>query len=232
MAVGVTNSSDRISVDSISVLEALREAAERLWAWFHFPSPFHTVKQSGDRRTLEGCVERRLLDGRDGAPDSGKASMANQQGLDGRRALQPARSGSEGLDRAFMRLQEEFARGRDVRLRISVQGKRQELAPVVEEQIHQIGREGVVNAWRHSGASLIEVEVEYTRRAVRVLVRDNGCGFDSTLVQSAWDSRSGLRSMHDRATSIGADLHIWTRPGAGTEVEISFPTSRAAVEGG
>ena len=258
MAVGVENSSDRISVDSVSILEALRRAAERLWVWFHFSSPFHSVKQSGDGRTLN-CSEREriarelhdtllqgflaaslLLDAADEqvpADSPFKPSLSRALGLvhqavdDGRNVLQgqqPARSGYEGLDRAFMRLQDEFALGRDVRLRILVQGKRRALASVVEEQIHLIGREGVMNALRHSGASLIEVEVEYARRAVRVLVRDNGCGFDSTVVQSPWDSHWGLRSMHDRATSIGADLRIWSRPGAGTEIEISFPGSRAA----
>ena len=141
---------------------------------------------------------------------------------------QAARCEPEGLDRAFLRLQEKFASGRDVRLRILVQGRRRALTSVVEEQIYRIGREGVVNALRHSGASLIEVEVEFARRAVRVHVRDNGCGFDSTLMQSAWASRCGLRSMHKRATTIGADLCIWSRPGVGTEIEISLPASRAA----
>ena len=144
---------------------------------------------------------------------------------------QPARCRPEGLDRAFLRLQDEFASGR-VRLSILVQGKRRALTTVVEEQIHWIGREGVVNALRHSGASLIEVEVEFARRAVRVVVRDNGCGFDSTLVESAWASRWGLRSMHERATSIGADLCIWSLPGAGTEIEISFPASRRPPKNG
>lgn len=258
MAVGVANSSDRISVDSVSIFEALRRAAERLWARFHFSSPFHSVKQPGGRRTLN-CSEREhiarelhdtLLQGFLGAsmlldeaveqvpadspfrPSLSRAvRLVHQAVEDGRKVLQgqqPTGSGSEGLDRAFMRLQDEFARCRDVRLLILVQGKRRALASVVEEQIHRIGREGVVNALRHSGASLIEVEVEYARRAVRVLVRDNGCGFDSTLVQSAWDSHWGLRSMRDRATSIGADLRIWSRPGTGTEIEISFPASRAA----
>ena len=258
MAFGVANSSDRISVDFASIHEALSRAAERLWAWFHFSSPVRSVKESGGGRTLNCSERERvarelhdtLLRGFLGASplrdeaieqvpaDSPlKPSLSPALGLvhqavdDDRKALQgqqPARSGSEGLDRAFMHLQSEFASGRDVRLRILVQGKRRALASVVEEQIHRIGREGVVNAVRHSGASLIEVEVEYARRAVRVVVRDNGCGFDSTAVQSACDSRWGLRSMHDRATSIGADLRIWSRPGAGTEIEISFPASHAA----
>lgn len=262
MAVGVANSSYKISIDSVSILGALSRAAERLWAWFHFSSPFHSVRQPGDGRTLN-CSEREriarelhdtLLQGFLGASllldeaveqvpaDSPfKASLSRAVRLvhqaveDGRnvlQGLQPARSGSEGLDQAFMRLQDEFALARDVRLRILVQGKRRALASVVEEQIHRIGREGVMNALRHSGASLIEVEVEYARRAVRVLVRDNGCGFDSTVVQSASDSHWGLRSMHNRATSIGADLRIWSRPGAGTEIEISFPASGAAGASG
>ena len=258
MAVGVANSSDKILVDSVSFFEALSRVAERLWAWFHFSSPFHSVKQPGGRGTLN-CNEREriarelhdtLLQGFLGAsllldeaveqvpadspfkPSLSRAlHLVHQAVDDGRKVLQglqPAPSGSECLDRAFIRLQDEFASCRDVRLRVLVQGKRRTLASVVEEQIHLIGREGVVNALRHSGASLIEVEVQYARRTVRVLVRDNGCGFDSAVVQSAWDSNWGLRSMHDRATSIGADLRIWSRPGTGTEIEISFPASRAA----
>lgn len=256
MAVGFANSSGRNSVDSVSILEALSRAAERLWAWFHFSSPFYSGR--GDR-TLN-CSERgrivrelhdTLLQGFLGAsllldaaveqipadspfkPSLSRAlSLVHRAVNDGRKVLQgqqPTGSGSEGLDRAFMRLQDELSSARDVRLRILVKGKRRALASVVEEQIYRICREGVVNALRHSGASLIEVEVEYARRAVRVSVRDNGCGFDSTVVQSAWDSHWGLRSMHERATSIGADLRIWSRPGAGAEIEISFPATRVVV---
>ncbi|HET6929483.1 MAG TPA: ATP-binding protein [Candidatus Acidoferrum sp.] len=257
MAVGVANSSDRNSVDSVSILEALCRAAERLWAWFHFFNPFYSAMESRGKRTLN-CSERErivrelhdtLLQGFLGAsllldasveqvpadspfkPSLSRAlSLVHQAVDDGRKVLQgqqPTGNGSEGLDRAFMRLQDELSSARDVRLRILVKGKRRALASVVEEQIHRICREGVVNALRHSGATLIEVKVEYARRAVRVSVRDNGCGFDSTVVQSAWDSHWGLRSMHERATSIGADLRIWSRPGAGTEIEISFPATRA-----
>jgi anti-sigma regulatory factor (Ser/Thr protein kinase) len=63
-----------------------------------------------------------------------------------------------------------------LRLRIFVQGKPRTLNPAIHEQLFLIGREAVINALRHSEATKIEVEVQYLRDLLRVLVRDNGCG--------------------------------------------------------
>ena len=74
---------------------------------------------------------------------------------------------------------------------------------------------------RHSEASSIEAEVEYLPRQLRVVVRDNGCGMDPQVVRSGRAAHWGLLGMRERAESIGAQLRIWSRPKAGTEVEIS-----------
>jgi signal transduction histidine kinase len=130
------------------------------------------------------------------------------------------------LEQWLMRLQDELTHGHDVCLRILLQGKPRPLTKLIEEQIYRIGREAVVNALRHSGATLVEIEIEYVRRQVRVLVRDNGRGFDSQNMQLGWHSHSGLRDMHERASRIGAKLCIWSRHGAGTEIEVLLPPGR------
>jgi signal transduction histidine kinase len=110
---------------------------------------------------------------------------------------------------------------RVVHCEVSVTGHRKELKPAVQEQINLIAREALVNALLHSEAACIEAEVEYLPRRLRVVVRDNGRGIDP---QKAWqqgDAYRGLLRMHDQAKSLGAKLAIWSRPGAGTEVEIS-----------
>jgi signal transduction histidine kinase len=117
---------------------------------------------------------------------------------------------------------EEFSPS-GVRCEISVSGRSRELRPAVQEQINLIGREALVNALLHSTATRIEAEVEYSPRRVRVLVRDNGCGIDPCAAQAKRESHWGLLGMRERAESIGARLTIWSRPGAGTEVEISVP---------
>jgi anti-sigma regulatory factor (Ser/Thr protein kinase) len=116
-----------------------------------------------------------------------------------------------------------------VRCEVSVSGHRRELKPAIQEQINLIAREALVNALLHSEATCIEAEVEYLRRRLRVVVRDNGRGINP---QKAWtpsDAHWALLGMRDRAESMGANLTIWSRPGAGTEVEISI-TGQAFVD--
>src|SRR5271163_2106893 len=115
-----------------------------------------------------------------------------------------------------------------VRCEIRVTGRPRELRPAVQEQINLIGREALVNALLHSTATRIEADIEYSPRRVRVLVRDNGCGIDQYVVQTRRESHWGLLGMRERAESIGAKLTIWSRPGAGTEVEVSVPSQALA----
>jgi len=124
------------------------------------------------------------------------------------------------LERAFSDLLHEVRPGRGVRLRIFIDGKQQALRPAIQEQLFLIAEEAVVNALRHSKATKIEVEVQYLRRAVRLFVRDNGCGIDPDVVQKESDSYRGMREMRDRAGAIGAQFGIWSRLGAGTEVRV------------
>jgi signal transduction histidine kinase len=111
-----------------------------------------------------------------------------------------------------------------VRCEVSVTGVPKELRADIQEQINLIGREALVNALLHSEATCIEAEVEYSPRRLRVIVRDDGRGIDPQVARAQGDSHWGLLGMRERAASIGATLTIWSRPGAGTEVEISVPS--------
>lgn len=145
---------------------------------------------------------------------------------EGRGALQGLRSpavASTSLEHALSGVRDEFMPGANVVIRIFVKGQTQALDPAVQEEIYQIGREALVNALRHSEATSIEAEVEYSPRRLRVTVRDNGCGIDPQVVRWGRDAHWGLLGMRERAESIGAQLRIWSRPRAGTEVEISVP---------
>jgi signal transduction histidine kinase len=149
---------------------------------------------------------------------------------EGRVAIQGLRSpgiAATSLEQALLELRDQLTPG-DARFRIFVMGKPKALKPAIQEQIYMIGREAVHNALRHSGATSIEVEVEYSASRLRVVVRDNGCGIDPQVLRSGRDLHWGLLGMRERAASVGAQLRIWSRPGAGTEVEISVPADTAA----
>jgi len=154
------------------------------------------------------------------AIDEGRAAM---------RGLRTASAAPSSLEQAFANLLSEITTERGPRLRIFIHGKPQTLSPAIQEQFFLIGREAVMNALRHSEATEIEVEVQYLDDLLRVVVRDNGCGFNSESVQKKSDSHWGLRGMRDRAENIGARFEIRSRSAAGTEVEIVVPINVAQL---
>jgi signal transduction histidine kinase len=145
---------------------------------------------------------------------------------EGRDALQGLRSSgaaSMSLEQALCSVRDEFTPCGGVRLRVFVKGQPKKLSPEIQEQIYLIGREAMLNALRHGQATKIEADVEYLPQGLRLAVRDNGCGIDPKIVRLGRESHWGLVGMRERAGSIGAKLRIWSRPGAGTEIEISLP---------
>ena len=146
---------------------------------------------------------------------------------EGRDALDGLRSRIEAptnLEKAFADMRDDFAPDGPP-LRISVMGRPTALHPAVQEQVYLIGREALVNALRHSGATMIEAEIEYLPSKLRVIVRDNGSGIDPQMLESGRNSHWGLVGMRERAKNIGAQFQMWSRKGAGTEVEISLRTT-------
>jgi signal transduction histidine kinase len=142
--------------------------------------------------------------------------------------LRSSATESMSLQKALSSLRDEFAPGDGVRFRVFVTGQPIPVRPGIQEEIYLIGREALINALRHSEATSIEAEVEYRPRCLRILVRDNGRGIDPKTIRSGRHGHWGLVGMRERAAGIGAELRIWSRLGAGTEVEIWIPSRRLA----
>jgi signal transduction histidine kinase len=137
--------------------------------------------------------------------------------------LRAHQNGSLDLGGAFAQFRQEFAGQGEAEFHVIVEGRPRPLHPLIRDEIYKIGREALTNAFRHSRASHIEVELEYAVNGLRVLVRDSGTGFDPKLLQSGPDGHWGLSGMRERAKRIGARLRVLTRPAAGTEVELTVP---------
>jgi signal transduction histidine kinase/ligand-binding sensor domain-containing protein len=145
---------------------------------------------------------------------------------DGRNAVRGLRSSdvsSRDLEQAFSRIQQELAIHQQMGFRVIVEGRPKPLHPIIRDEVYRIGREALVNAFRHSRAKSIEVEVEYAASHLRIFVRDDGCGIDPQVVRSGREGHWGLSGMRERAEGIGARLNVWSRAAAGTEVELSVP---------
>jgi signal transduction histidine kinase len=101
---------------------------------------------------------------------------------------------------------------------------------MIRDEVYRIAREALVNAFRHSGAAAIEVEIEYSAD-LRVLVRDDGRGIDARVVEKGADGHWGLSGMRERADRIAAVVRVFTRASAGTEVELTVPGHIAFAKG-
>lgn len=146
-----------------------------------------------------------------------------EEGRTALKGLRSSRGGGHDLAQSFSGVQEELALQERIDYRVTVGGHSRALHPVIRDEVYRIGREALVNAFRHSGASIIEVELEYGTKRLRVRVRDNGRGIDPQVLRLGREGHWGLSGMRERAEEIGARLKLWSRPGAGTEVELSIP---------
>jgi PAS domain S-box-containing protein len=154
-----------------------------------------------------------------------------EQGIeDGRKALQGLRlSDTALLDlvQAFSGIQRELAVPSDVEFRVTVIGEKRPLHLAIQHEIYRIGREALINAFRHSRATRVEVELEYADSELRMRVRDNGCSVDPRVLATGREGHWGLAGMRERAAKIGGLLKICSNASAGTEVELSIPSSIA-----
>jgi signal transduction histidine kinase len=130
---------------------------------------------------------------------------------------------TDDLEIAFSRMPEEVRLGAQVVFRMIIEGKSRKLDPQVRNEACRIGREALLNAFRHSGASRVEVELEYAPRQLRIAVRDNGKGITEESFRSGSGSHRGLSGMEDLAKQMGAKLKLLSRAAAGTEVQLSIP---------
>ena len=150
-------------------------------------------------------------------------SQVTEEGRNAVRGLRSPHGGPQDLEQAFSRIACELDYGQAVDFRVIVEGAPIPLLPLLRDDVYRIGREAMVNAYRHSGAAKIEVEIEFSPAMLRILVRDNGRGIDPHLGLEAREGHWGMQGMRERAERIGAKLRIWTRAAAGTEVELSVP---------
>ena len=108
--------------------------------------------------------------------------------------------------------------------RVQVEGASRELARVVRDEIYRIGIEALRNAFRHSHAKQIEVEIHYDRRQFRMRIRDDGKGIDPKILgEGGRKGHHGLPGMQERARLAGGRLGVWSKPDSGTEIELTVP---------
>jgi len=171
----------------------------------------------------------------DGLPENSPAQPALDRVLqlmgqvieEGRNTLRGLRSSMDtahDLTSSFSRIPQELGNQKGADFRVIVEGPPMPLRPAIRDEVYRIGREALLNAFRHSRASNIKVQLEYATNQLRIVVSDDGCGIDRHVLRSGRDGHWGLSGMRERAERIGANLKVLSRTDAGTEIELCVPS--------
>ena len=111
-----------------------------------------------------------------------------------------------------------------------VEGTPRTLHAIVRSEVCRIGEEAIINAFQHAKASVIEVALSFGANDLTLGIRDNGIGIDTAILDKGGrQGHFGLVGMQERATQIDADFSVSSRPGAGTEINLTVPGKIAYV---
>jgi two-component system sensor histidine kinase DegS len=85
------------------------------------------------------------------------------------------------------------------------------------------------NARVHGNATMVDVQISTDSQEIRIVVEDNGGGFnvDDALGEQGTRGTIGLPSLRDRIAMLNGELNIESSLGRGTRAELVIP-----VEGG
>lgn len=105
------------------------------------------------------------------------------------------------------------------------------LSPSVEIALFRIFQEALTNVVKHAQATQVTVSLEEDLETVRMIIADNGVGFDPARQAGPGTPPTwGLITMAERALAVGGRFRIESRPGEGTRVivEIARWASRSS----
>ena len=112
--------------------------------------------------------------------------------------------------------------------RVDVLGVQRDLNPISHQEIYAIAKEAVLNAFRHSGASTIRVDLVYEETRFCVRISDNGKGIRTESISDRGGTDHwGIPGMYERSGNLDADLKICRLQTGGTEVRLSVPAAIA-----
>jgi signal transduction histidine kinase len=138
--------------------------------------------------------------------------------------LRPAVLDDYGLWAALQWYSQRFQRYTQVPITLTGQEIQPRLPPAAETAMFRVAQEALTNAAKHAHAHHIAITLTQAERLVRLLIADDGIGFDFDALpgpgeRSGW----GLLMMRERMQAVGGHLHIAAAPGQGARVLVELP---------
>jgi len=126
-----------------------------------------------------------------------------------------------GLPEALRTYGEQFKSTHGIELTCEVDAALQELSRGSALALFRIIQESLGNAVKHASARHVSVSLTRDRDWVRLIVSDDGSGFDGSRLEVS--AGLGLITMRERATQLHGTFDLDTAPGRGTTITVTIP---------
>jgi signal transduction histidine kinase/DNA-binding NarL/FixJ family response regulator len=138
--------------------------------------------------------------------------------------LRPPVLDDYGLVAALRWCGEQFASRTGIAISVHGEELDPRLPADVETVLFRIAQEALTNATKHAQATQVTMAVKVDDETVRLVVADDGVGFDLTRLSEPGERRGwGLLNMTERAEAAGGRCHIESRPAQGTKITVEVP---------
>ena len=167
------------------------------------------LKASDDRQALGEIIR-----------DAGICLQETRRSVAG---LRGGTGSSSGLATSISDAARQLTQERDIRLKLNLDDRHQELPAEVKYNLLCIAQEAITNSIKHSGARTITVTLACSADDLCLSVRDDGQGIGRARNGKA--GHYGIIGMKERAREIGGELDLESAPGHGTKVSVHVPVT-------
>ena len=146
--------------------------------------------------------------------------------------LHPAALDEFGLVSAVNEHVKSFGRRHGIAAGLSHASMSSRLAPETETAAYRIIQEALNNVAKHAKATECKVYLARQSDVLRIVVEDNGVGFDASAPRSPDRRGLGLIGIRERASHLNGTVVIDSVGGRGTRIVVELPVRRATDAGG
>jgi PAS domain S-box-containing protein len=142
--------------------------------------------------------------------------------------LSPTTLHTFGLEAAVEELVEQLAAHENLRYHFETTEDDKPLTEQIRTLLYRATRELLLNIVKHANARNVSICIDRQNKNVRMVIEDDGKGFDVSQLQRTARQQEGfgLFSIRERLTYVGGKFTIESQPGRGTKVTLVAPLNR------
>lgn len=140
--------------------------------------------------------------------------------------LRPMALDDLGLIPTLRKYVHDYEEKTKIRTSFETRGKEHRLSSAMEAAVYRLVQEALSNAAKHAYPSYVLVEITYQAQLIKIVVKDNGLGFNVKKISEQANRESfGLVGMRERVELLEGRMEIQSAENQGTTIVIHIPTN-------